>query len=105
MKRITYTSLYLGLALAIGFASCNRVDNWMPKGDPGAPGASAYEIWKEELKKGNIAGLNPQESTLQHFFLYLQGHNGADNTDNPYEQWKKMIAQGNTTNPHKPDEL
>lgn len=56
-------------------------------GKDGADGKSAYEIWKEEVNKGlddphNPGQLWPKDKiTIQNFWQYLAGENGADGKD------------------------
>lgn len=95
-----------------GIFDANEYPNW-PKnriskedyylylsGKPGADGKngkSAYELWVEEIKGGNV--VDPADSsktwpvadsTVQDFFRYLSGQNGKS----AYEIWKDAVANG-----------
>lgn len=69
-------------------------------GKPGADGKngkSAYELWVEEIKGGDVADPADSsktwpvvDSTVQDFFRYLSGRNGKD----AYEIWKDEVANG-----------
>ncbi len=69
-------------------------------GKPGADGQngkSAYELWVEEIKGGDVVAPADSsrtwpvaDSTVQDFFRYLSGQNGKS----AYEIWKDEVANG-----------
>jgi hypothetical protein len=63
-------------------------------------GLSAYEIWVEGVKNGQINW--PAENTeKEDFYLYMQGKKGDDGKS-AYELWKDEVATGNLDDPKNP---
>lgn len=73
------------------------------RGDKGADGASAYELWVDDVNNGRITDKNNQpwdktRITMADFYDYLSGTNGKS----AYELWKETVATGNVDNPKEP---
>lgn len=68
------------------------MDFLLPEGPQGANGLSAYEVWVEAVKGGQI-DWPADETTLQDFFLYLKGTEGANGLS-AYELWKQAVLDG-----------
>lgn len=75
-------------------------------GADGAAGLSAYELWVEDVKKGNVHdkanNVWPQDKISKNdFYTYLTGANGKDglNGKSAYELWKEMAAAGKVDDP------
>lgn len=85
-----------------------------PQGPQGENGLSAYELWLEELKNGNINWNG--DTDLAGFFLYFKGQDGRDGQDgedgqdgqdgedgqngkSAYELWKEIAETGDMDDP------
>ena len=93
-------------------------------GNDGAAGASAYELWQQDVKSGKVHDKEGQpwskdRTTMADFYAYLSGadgHDGRDGRDgvdgtngrdgingkSAYELWKETIATGQVDDPKTP---
>ncbi|MDU1906242.1 MAG: hypothetical protein E6772_15845 [Dysgonomonas sp.] len=97
------------LSLLFSLFSCdNELHMYLPQGPQGDNGLSAYEVWVQEVNKGNIVW-DKNYTDINNFFLYLKGEDGKDGNDgndgqngqSAYELWKEEVAKGieDTHNP------
>ncbi|MDR2910800.1 MAG: hypothetical protein LBV47_05500 [Bacteroidales bacterium] len=75
----------LRVVIVLLLCSCsNELTINMPKGPDGTPGASAYELWLQELAEGKIQDVcsgtpwDKQKNTMYDFFEFLRGCEGRD---------------------------
>ena len=81
-------------------------------GNDGAAGASAYELWQQDVKSGKVHDKEGQpwskdRTTMADFYAYLSGADGRDGRDgingkSAYELWKETIATGQVDDPKTP---
>ena len=93
-------------------------------GNDGAAGASAYELWQQDVKNGKVHDKEGQpwskdRTTMADFYAYLSGADGRDGRDgrdgangtngrdgingkSAYELWKETIATGQVDDPKTP---
>ena len=90
-------------------------------GNDGAAGASAYELWQQDVKSGKVHDKEGQpwskdRTTMADFYAYLSGADGRDGRDgangtngrdgingkSAYELWKETIATGQVDDPKAP---
>lgn len=93
-------------------------------GNDGAAGASAYELWQQDVKNGKVHDKEGQpwskeRTTMADFYAYLSGADGRDGRDgrdgangtngrdgingkSAYELWKETIATGQVDDPKAP---
>ena len=93
-------------------------------GNDGAAGASAYELWQQDVKNGKVHDKEGQpwskeRTTMADFYAYLSGADGRDGRDGrdgangtngrdgingkaAYELWKETIATGQVDDPKAP---
>ena len=93
-------------------------------GNDGAAGASAYELWQQDVKNGKVHDKEGQpwskeRTTMADFYAYLSGADGRDGRDgrdgtngtngrdgingkSAYELWKETIATGQGDDPKTP---
>ena len=93
-------------------------------GNDGAAGASAYELWQQDVKNGKVHDKKGQpwsndRTTMADFYAYLSGADGRDGRDgrdgvdgtngrdgingkSAYELWKETIATGQVDDPKAP---
>ncbi|MEY8688119.1 hypothetical protein AB9N12_19025 [Bacteroides sp. AN502(2024)] len=73
------------------------------KGEKGTKGASAYELWVNDVKNDKIKDKNnsawPKDKiAMTDFYTFLSGTNG-DNGKSAYELWKEMVVTGHINDP------
>ena len=87
-------------------------------GNDGAAGASAYELWQQDVKSGKVHDKEGQpwskdRTTMADFYAYLSGADGRDGANgtngrdgikgkSAYELWKETIATGQVDDPKTP---
>ena len=109
MNRIAFR--VLSLAAFLLMAACADVDTILPpgeKGDRGADGLTAYELWKEALASGQVSDWDQEKNTEADFAKFLQGRDGKDGRDgtpgtageSAYSLWKRMVETGEVDDPH-----
>lgn len=121
MKRL-FTIKLLGVILlsALTLSCSNELHMELPvgpQGPQGENGLNAYELWLEEVKKGNIDW--DGSTDLAGFFLYFKGQDGKDGQNgqdgqdgqngqngqdgkSAYELWKETAEAGNMDDPKNP---
>lgn len=108
MHRTKYLFVLVSLFLAACSTDLSMHFPQGPEGPAGNDGKSAYELWVDEVKNGNIPW-NIDETELSDFFRYLKGkdgengQNGQDgqNGKSAYELWLIEVAKG-IEDPHNP---
>ena len=76
------------------------------QGEKGVNGASAYELWVNDVKNDKIKDKNnsawaKDKITMADFYTYLSGTNG-NNGKSTYELWKETVGTGNINDPKNP---
>ena len=71
--------------LTATLASCNKLEVTLPKGPQGeqgiqgvkgADGLTAYEVWVNAVKNGDVGGWDKSKTEVHDYFLYLKGEQG-----------------------------
>lgn len=91
--------------ISLAVFSCSEISFDMPLGPEGPAGLSSYDIWRNEVEKGNIDW--PKEKTeIADFLVYIKGEKGDRGEDglSAYELWKNLISTGEVVDPHNPSE-
>ncbi len=76
------------------------------KGEKGDKGASAYELWVNDVKNDKIKDKNnsawPKDKiAMTDFYTYLSGTNG-NHGKSAYELWKEIVVAGHMNDPKNP---
>ena len=102
--------------LAAASVSCNKLEVTLPKGPQGdqgiqgvtgKDGLTAYEVWVNAVKGGEVRGWDATRTEVYDYFLYLKGEKGdkGDKGDtgsegkSAYDLWKLYISGGNVDDP------
>lgn len=93
------------LLLAIIISSCGNMNFELPYGPKGPRGRAAYDVWKEQVNKGQINWPKDQVE-VSDYLVYIKGPKGDRGDDglSAYETWKALIKDNNVPNPHVPGE-
>lgn len=93
------------LLLAIIISSCGNMNFDLPYGPKGPRGRAAYDVWKEQVNKGQINWPKDQVE-VSDYLVYIKGPKGDRGDDglSAYETWKALIKDNNVPNPHVPGE-
>lgn len=84
-----------------------KTDTNVPaQGEDGNVGASAYELWKKDVKTGKITDKKgetwpAEKNTIEDFYDYLSGSDGNDGKS-AYTLWKETVAAGKIQDPNDP---
>ncbi len=105
--------------LTATLASCNKLEVTLPKGPQGeqgiqgvkgADGLTAYEVWVNAVKNGDVGGWDKSKTEVHDYFLYLKGEqgekgdkgDGGDAGKSAYDLWKEYVSGGDVDNPQDP---
>lgn len=93
------------LLLAIIISSCGNMNFDLPYGPKGPRGRTAYDVWKEQVNKGQIDWPKDQVE-VSDYIIYIKGPKGDKGDDglSAYETWKAFIKDNDVPNPHVPGE-
>lgn len=86
-----------------------KTDTNVPaQGEDGNAGASAYELWKKDVKAGKITDKKgevwpAEKDTMEDFYDYLSGADGNDGKS-AYTLWKETVAAGKVQDPNDPEQ-
>lgn len=94
------------LLLAIIISSCGNMNFDLPYGPKGPRGRAAYDVWKEQVNKGQIDWPKDQVE-VSDYLIYIKGPKGDKGEDglSAYETWKALIKNSDVPNPHVPGEM
>lgn len=94
------------LLLAIIISSCGNMNFDLPYGPKGPRGRTAYDVWKEQVNKGQIDWPKDQVE-VSDYIIYIKGPKGDKGDDglSAYETWKAFIKDNDVPNPHVPGEM
>ena len=99
--------------LAAASVSCNKLEVTLPKGPQGdqgiqgvtgKDGLTAYEVWVNAVKGGEVRGWDATRTEVYDYFLYLKGEKGdkgdtGSEGKSAYDLWKLYISGGNVDDP------